>query len=59
MSTTPEQRIRDLQHFGEEGGVVPVIDLAATATFLNPKDMEQTFLGEKEGKYVFTKNGGT
>ncbi len=56
MRTTPEQRIRDLQHFGEEGGVVPVIDLAATATFLNPKDMEQTFLGEKEGCYLYSRH---
>lgn len=55
-SSSPEQRIRDLQHFGEEGGVVPVIDLAATATFLNPKDMEQTFLGEKEGCYLYSRH---
>lgn len=54
--SSPEQRIRDLQHFGEEGGVVPVIDLAATATFLNPKDMEQTFLGEKEGCYLYSRH---
>lgn len=50
------QKIRDLQHFGEEGGVVPVIDLAATSTFLNPKDMEQTFLGEKEGCYLYSRH---
>lgn len=53
---SPEQRIRDLQHFGEEGGVIPVIDLAATSTFLNPKDMEQTFLGEKEGCYLYSRH---
>lgn len=51
-----EQRIRDLQHFGEEGGVIPVIDLASTSTFLNPKDMEQTFLGEKEGCYLYSRH---
>jgi len=50
------QRIRDTQHFGEEGGVVPVIDLAATSTFLNPKDMEKTFLGEKEGCYLYSRH---
>ncbi len=54
--SSPEQRIRDLQHFGEEGGVVPVIDVAATATFLNPKDMEKTFLGEKEGCYLYSRH---
>ena len=53
---SPEQRLRDLQHFGEEGGVIPVIDLAATTTFLNPKDMEQTFLGEKEGCYLYSRH---
>lgn len=51
-----EQRIRDLQHFGEEGGVVPVIDLASTSTFLNPKDMEDTFKGEKEGCYLYSRH---
>lgn len=51
-----KQRIRDLQHFGEEGGVVPSIDLAATTTFLNPKDMEKTFLGEKEGCYLYSRH---
>ncbi len=51
-----EQRLRDLQHFGEEGGVVPVIDLASTSTFLNPKDMEQTFKGEKEGCYLYSRH---
>lgn len=50
------QRIRDIQHFGEEGGVVPSIDLAATSTFLNPKDMEKTFLGEKEGCYLYSRH---
>ena len=55
-TSSAEQRLRDLQHFGEEGGVVPVIDLAATSTFLNPKDMEQTFLGEKEGCYLYSRH---
>ncbi len=51
-----KQRIRDLQHFGEEGGVVPSIEFAATSTFLNPKDMEKTFLGEKEGCYLYSRH---
>jgi methionine-gamma-lyase len=48
--------VRDLQHFGEEGGVVPAIDLAATSTFLDPSDMEKTFLGEKEGCYLYSRH---
>jgi methionine-gamma-lyase len=54
--STPEQRIRDLQHFGEEGGVVPVIDVAATSTFLDPKDMERRFQGELEGCYLYSRH---
>lgn len=50
------QNIRDIQHFGEEGGVVPVIDLAATATFLNPADMEKAFHGEMAGCYLYSRH---
>ncbi|MFP5519814.1 MAG: aminotransferase class I/II-fold pyridoxal phosphate-dependent enzyme [Bdellovibrionia bacterium] len=51
-----EQRLRDVQHFGEEGGVVPAIDLAATSTFLNPEEMEATFAGQKEGCYLYSRH---
>ncbi len=54
--THPEQAIRDIQHFGEEGGVVPVIDVAATSTFLDPKDMERTFQGEIQGCYLYSRH---
>jgi methionine-gamma-lyase len=50
------QRIRDVQHFGEEGGVVPVVDVAATSTFLNPGDMEKAFHGELEGRYLYSRH---
>lgn len=50
------QAIRDIQHFGEEGGVVPVIDVAATATFLNPEDMEKVFHGELAGCYLYSRH---
>lgn len=52
----PGQDIRDVQHFGEEGGVVPVIDVAATSTFLNPEDMEKTFTGEIQGCYLYSRH---
>ncbi len=55
-STHPLQRMRDIQHFGEEGGVVPVIDVAATSTFLNPLDMVKTFQGELEGCYLYSRH---
>jgi methionine-gamma-lyase len=51
-----KQAIRDVQHFGEEGGVVPVIDVASTSTFLNPKDMGRTFKGELEGCYLYSRH---
>ncbi len=50
------QRIRDLQHFGEEGGVVPVIDVASTSTFLDPEDMSRTFRGELQGCYLYSRH---
>lgn len=52
----PEQAIRDIQHFGEEGGVVPVIDVAATSTFLDPADMARTFQGEMPGCYLYSRH---
>jgi len=50
------QRIRDLQFFGEEGGVVPVIDVAATSTFMNPEDMPRAFKGEMQGCYLYSRH---
>ncbi len=50
------QRIRDVQHFGEEGGVVPAIDVSATSTFLNPSDMEKAFHGELSGCYLYSRH---
>jgi methionine-gamma-lyase len=52
----PGQAIRDIQHFGEEGGVVPVIDVASTSTFMDPKDMERTFLGELQGCFLYSRH---
>jgi methionine-gamma-lyase len=50
------QDLRDAQDFGEEGGVVPVIDVAATSTFMNPVDMERTFAGELQGCYLYSRH---
>lgn len=54
--SSAEQALRDVQHFGEEGGVTPVIDVAATSTFLDPFDMEKVFRGEKEGCYLYSRH---
>lgn len=50
------QAIRDVQHFGEEGGVVPVIDHSSTSTFLNTFDMEKVFQGELQGCYLYSRH---
>ena len=50
------QAMRDVQFFGEEGGVVPTIDVAATSTFLNPTDMERTFHGELPSCYLYSRH---
>lgn len=54
--TNREQALRDLQHFGEEGGVAPVIDVSATSTFLDPTDMEKVFRGEVAGCYLYSRH---
>lgn len=56
MKSSAQQAIRDIQHFGEEGGVVPVIDVASTSTFMDPKDMERTFMGELQGCYLYSRH---
>lgn len=56
MSSSRYQDMRDLQHFGEEGGVVPVIDVASTSTFLNPADMPRAFHGELPGCYLYSRH---
>jgi methionine-gamma-lyase len=52
----PSQSMRDVQHFGEQGGVVPVVDVSATSTFLNPADMERAFHGELAGCYLYSRH---
>lgn len=56
LSSDVSQRIRDVQHFGEEGGVVPVVDVAATSTFLEPANMEKAFHGELAGCYLYSRH---
>lgn len=36
--------------------MVPVIDVAATSTFLDPADMERTFQGEMPGCYLYSRH---
>jgi len=56
MKKSAISRMRDIQHFGEEGAVVPAIDVGATSTFMNPEDMDKTFTGELQGCYLYSRH---
>ena len=48
--------IQDLQHFGEFGGVNPSISDSSTYTFLSAKTMFDTFEGNTEGCYLYSRH---
>jgi methionine-gamma-lyase len=56
MSFKPANNIQDLQHFGEFGGVNPSISDSATYTFLSAKKMFDTFEGNAEGCYLYSRH---
>ena len=56
MSFNPADKIQDLQYFGEFGGVNPSISDSSTYTFLNAKTMMDTFEGNAEGCYLYSRH---
>jgi methionine-gamma-lyase len=56
MNFKPANRIQDLQHFGEFGGVNPSISDSSTYTFLSAKTMFETFEGNAEGCYLYSRH---
>lgn len=56
MSFKPANRIQDLQYFGEFGGVNPSISDSSTYTFLSAKTMFDTFEGNVEGCYLYSRH---
>lgn len=48
--------IQDLQYFGEFGGVNPSISDSSTYTFLTAKKMFDTFEGNAEGCYLYSRH---
>lgn len=56
MSNKPANQIQDLQYFGEFGGVNPSISDSATYTFLHAKTMLDTFEGQTEGCYLYSRH---
>lgn len=56
MSSNPAKRIYDIQQFGEFGGVNPSITDSSTYTFLEGETMEETFLGQMEGCFLYSRH---
>ncbi len=52
----PAKVIQDLQFFGEFGGVNPSISDSATYTFLKAKTMLDTFEGNADGCYLYSRH---
>lgn len=56
MEFNPADQIQDLQYFGEFGGVNPSISDSSTYTFLSAKKMFDTFEGNAEGCYLYSRH---
>lgn len=52
----PANKIQDIQFFGEFGGVNPSISDSSTFTFLSAKAMSDTFEGNQEGCYLYSRH---
>lgn len=56
MKFKPADNIQDLQYFGEFGGVNPSISDSSTYTFLAAKSMADSFEGNSEGCYLYSRH---
>ena len=56
MDFKPANEIQDLQYFGEFGGVNPSISDSSTYTFLSAKTMFDTFEGNADGCYLYSRH---
>ena len=56
MKFKPANEIQDLQYFGEFGGVNPSISDSSTYTFLSAKTMFDTFEGNADGCYLYSRH---
>ncbi|MCL6265759.1 aminotransferase class I/II-fold pyridoxal phosphate-dependent enzyme [Flagellimonas myxillae] len=56
MKYKASDQIQDLQYFGEFGGVNPSISDSSTYTFLSAKTMFDTFEGNTEGCYLYSRH---
>jgi len=56
MAFNPANNIQDLQYFGEFGGVNPSVSDSSTYTFLSAKTMFDTFEGNADGCYLYSRH---
>ncbi|GMN09019.1 aminotransferase class V-fold PLP-dependent enzyme [Croceitalea sp. MTPC9] len=56
MSYKSAEKVQDLQYFGEFGGVNPSISDSSTYTFISAKTMFDTFEGNTEGCYLYSRH---
>src|SRR5210317_1729084 len=56
MDYKASEALQDLQYFGEFGGVNPSISDSSTYTFLSAKTMFDTFEGNAEGCYLYSRH---
>ena len=56
MKFNPADQIQDLQYFGEFGGVNPSISDSSTYTFISAKTMFDTFEGNADGCYLYSRH---
>lgn len=56
MSKKATNQLQDLQYFGEFGGINPSISDSSTYTFLSAKTMFDTFEGNTEGCYLYSRH---
>ena len=56
MKFNPANKIQDLQYFGEFGGINPSISDSSTYTFLSAKTMLDTFEGNSDGCYLYSRH---
>ncbi len=56
MKFDPAEKIQNLKQFGEFGGVNPSITDSSTYTFLEAHSMEETFHGQLEGCFLYSRH---
>ncbi len=56
MKFDPASNIQDLRQFGEYGDVNPSVTDSATFTFMQAKTMSETFAGEAEGCFLYSRH---